>query len=720
MHCARARASDSFSAVMNDSYSLITSLVTGFGLALPFGYCFERFLRTPALVGYICAGLAVGFIPGLPELDVDMLEQLAEIGVMLLMFGVGLHFSVQNLFSVKGVAVPGAALQMLLATTLGGLFAAFVWHWSVGQAVMFGLTISCASTVVVTKALEIRRLTTSMNGQVAIGWLVVQDLVSVLFLVLLPPFAQMIHGTADVSVSAVALDVVKTLAGVALFVFLMLVVGRKLIPWVLKEVAGTGSRELFTLTVLGSAIVIAYGAGAIFHVSFALGAFFAGMVMQESRYAHRAAKNSLPLQDAFSVLFFVSVGLMLDWHIFIERPLDVAAVVLVIMGATTSVSFALVVLLKWPLKTALTVAACLGQIGEFSYILAQQGIALGLADAGMMSLIVAASIVTIALNPILFALIPRVNHALVARFPWARRAAVRQTPGEALPQETPIEFLRGQMIVIGAGDETHELLKSLRAIEHPTIIIADAGENTDALIEAGFRVIVGDAADPMVLVQAHVTRASVLVYSRTDALRAKRVYDAARELNPLLRIIIRVPTPEDGAVFGTEDPNLDIICDAFVTELALSAEAMRSLLKPKAGATRADARAGDPDDEEDDDDAAPKKPSAEEQLRRHWEAEYEQGVRDIRSGAFPKREKFDGKNPFKPEPASAEPVEAPDLKESETAGRAAGETVKALKRRIRAKTLVAWRRLKPGSKKRGDSDAARPKNEDESKSETDE
>ena len=221
MHCARARGpATHFSGVMNDSYSLITSLVTGFGLALPFGYCFERFLRTPALVGYICAGLAVGFIPGLPELDVGMLEQLAEIGVMLLMFGVGLHFSVQNLFSVKGVAVPGAALQMLLATTLGGLFAAFVWHWSVGQAVMFGLTISCASTVVVTKALEIRRLTTSMNGQVAIGWLVVQDLVSVLFLVLLPPFAQMIHGTADVSVSAVALDVVKTLAGVALFVFL--------------------------------------------------------------------------------------------------------------------------------------------------------------------------------------------------------------------------------------------------------------------------------------------------------------------------------------------------------------------------------------------------------------------------------------------------------------------------------------------------------------------
>ena len=298
---------------------------------------------------------------------------------------------------------------------------------------------------------------------------------------------------------------------------------------------------------------------------------------------------------------------------------------------------------------------------------------------------------------------------------------MRQTPGEALPQETPIEFLRGQMIVIGAGDETHELLKSLRAIEHPTIVVADAGENADALIKAGFRVIVGDAADPMVLVQAHVTRASVLVYSRTDALRAKRVYDAARELNPMLRIIIRVPTPEDGAVFGTEDPNLVIICDAFVTELALSAEAMRSLLKPKAGATRADARARDPDDEEDD-DAAPKKPSAEEQLRRHWQAEYEQGVRDIRSGAFPKREKFDmkGKNPFKPEPEAADPAEAPDLKESETAGRAAGETVKALKRRIRAKTLVAWRRLKPGSKKRGDSDAAHPKSEDESKSEADE
>ena len=264
------------------NYSLITSLVTGFGLALPFGYLAERFLRSPALVGYILAGVAVGIIPGLPPVNEAMIEQLAEIGVMLLMFGVGLHFSVRDLLNVRTAVVPWAAVQMMVTAILGACVAMGFWHWSFGAAVLFGLTISCASTVVVTKALELRRMTNEINGQVAIGWLVMEDLMSVVLLVCLPPFAQAVQG-ADVSLSAVAWKVATTLIWAAVFVVLMLVAGRKVMPRLLREVALTGSNELFTLSVLGCAIVIAYGAGAIFNVSFALGAFFAGMVMQVGR-----------------------------------------------------------------------------------------------------------------------------------------------------------------------------------------------------------------------------------------------------------------------------------------------------------------------------------------------------------------------------------------------------------------------------------------------------
>ena len=606
---------------MTESYSLITSLVTGFGLALPFGYFFERFLKTPALVGYICAGLAVGFFPGLPPINEGMLEQLAEIGVMLLMFGVGLHFSIRNLLAVRTLAIPGALLQMSIATISGALFANYVWEWNIGQSVMFGLTISCASTVVVTKALDLRKLTTAMPGQAAIGWLVVQDLVSVLFLVLLPPFAQVINGAADVSAGAVAIDVAKTLAGVALFVVLMLVAGRRIFPWILTQVAATGSRELFTLAVIGCAIVIAYGASAIFHVSFALGAFFAGMVMQESRYAHRAATNSLPLQDAFAVLFFVSVGLMLDWHIFIQRPGEVLMVVLIIMGVTTSVAFGLSVLLRWPLDTALTVAACLGQIGEFSYILAQQGISLGLADSKMMSLIVAASIVTIALNPLLFAVIPKLRHFLVVRFGWAKRAAMRTAPDENLGS-TSHEFLDGQTIVVGTGFSTKELFDMLEEMERRTIVIASADAPIDELKARGFKVIAGDAADPMVLVQAHVASAAVLVIAESDPLDARRIYNTARELNNKLPVIVRQRHVEDGAVFPSEDEHLHIICEDLLTSLALASETLRRIM-------------AEPDVREEEEPEEEMKPA--ERLRQLFEAEYRRSVDSVRgtSNAMP-------------------------------------------------------------------------------------
>ena len=281
---------------------LVTSLVGAFGLALVFGYLAERYFRMPALVGYLLSGVFVQFFPWLPPVDRSVTEQLAEVGVMLLMVGVGLHFSVRDLLAVKGVALPGALLQMLLIILLGALFAWGFWDWGAGSATLFGLTLSCASTVVVTKALEMAKLTNAPEGRVAMGWLIVQDLVTVIILVLLPPFASVMLSSGPVDGRAIVGNVLSTLAGVALFAFLMLGGGRRIIPFILKRVAMTGSRELFTLAVLALALGIAYAAGVFFNVSYALGAFLAGMVMRESRYAKRAATNALPLQDAFSVL----------------------------------------------------------------------------------------------------------------------------------------------------------------------------------------------------------------------------------------------------------------------------------------------------------------------------------------------------------------------------------------------------------------------------------
>ena len=371
---------------MTDQFVLITTLVTAFGLALIFGYIAERFLKTPALVGYIISGVAVSLIPGLPAVDRAMTEQFAEIGVMLLMFGVGLHFSLNDLMRVKAVSGTGALIQMTVSTLGGSALAMLAWGWSFPQAVVFGLTLSCASTVVVMKALELRHLTTTINGQVVIGWLVVQDLVTVFIMVCLPLLAQVATGGEHLSTKMIIKGLSTTLLSVVVFVVVMLVVGRRVLPWILKKVADLGSRELFTLCVLALAIGIAYGAGALFNVSYALGAFFAGMVMRESSLAHRAAQNTLPLQDAFSVLFFVSVGLLLDWHVFIQQPFTIFTILLVILFVTSATAALLVLWLKWPLDTALILGACVAQIGEFSFILCGQGMSLGLANRSTMSL----------------------------------------------------------------------------------------------------------------------------------------------------------------------------------------------------------------------------------------------------------------------------------------------------------------------------------------------
>jgi CPA2 family monovalent cation:H+ antiporter-2 len=388
---------------------LIATVAMGFVLAFAFGFLADR-LRLPPLVGYLLAGIAAGpFSPGFVA-DAALTAQLAEMGVILLMFGVGLHFSAADLLAVRWVAVPGAVGQIILATMMGmGL--AFAWGWTLGAGVVFGLSLSVASTVVLLRALEDRNALATSNGRIAVGWLIVEDLAMVLTLVLLPTFADVLGGQGDgqegASGSEILLTIILTLGKVAAFVVLAALLGPRLVPWLLKQVARTGSRELFTLSVLAVALGIAYGSATLFGVSFALGAFVAGVVLSESDFSHRAAADSLPMQDAFAILFFVSVGMLFDPSILVREPLEVITVLLVILVGKSVVAFGIVLMLGYPVGTALTISASLAQIGEFSFILAGLGIATGLLPPEGRDLILAGALLSITLNPAIFYLTDR-------------------------------------------------------------------------------------------------------------------------------------------------------------------------------------------------------------------------------------------------------------------------------------------------------------------------
>ncbi|CAN7442578.1 cation:proton antiporter [Rhizobium sp. LjRoot98] len=406
---------------MHHDMALVATVAISFVLAAGCGYVADR-LRLPPLVGYLVAGILMGpFTPGFTA-DAGLATQLAEIGVILLMFGVGLHFSAADLIAVRGVAIPGAIGQIALATLLGiGL--STLWGWNLGAGLVFGLSISVASTVVLLKALEERNLVNSPNGRVAIGWLIVEDLAMVLALVLLPIVAEVLgaqgaaaHG-AEASSTPVALTIVLTLVKLGAFAVLAIVLGPRIVPWLLTLVARTGSRELFTLTVLAIALGIAFGSATLFGVSFALGAFFAGVVMSESHLSHRAAADSLPLQNAFSVLFFVSVGMLFSPMILINQPLAVLAIVALITLGKSLIAAAFVLMLRYPLSMALTVAASLAQIGEFSFIVAGLGVSLGLMSQEGYDLILAGAILSITLNPLIFWAAAKLKTALSGAMP---------------------------------------------------------------------------------------------------------------------------------------------------------------------------------------------------------------------------------------------------------------------------------------------------------------
>ncbi len=409
---------------MPHDVNLIATIAVGFVLASIFGYLADR-LRLPALVGYLIAGIFMGpFTPGYVA-DPGMASQLAEIGVILLMFGVGLHFSASDLLAVRGIAIAGAVGQILLATLMGMALTHF-WGWSIGHGIVFGLCISVASTVVLLKALEERNLVQTTTGRVAVGWLIVEDLAMVLALVLLPAFAELLGGHADTAHPApdgpVALVLALTLAKVAGFVLIAALIGPRVVPWILIKVARTGSRELFTLSVLALALGIAFGSAAAFGVSFALGAFFAGVIMGESQLSHRAAANSLPLQDAFSVLFFVSIGMLFDPTVILDKPLEVLGVLVLIVVGKPIAAFLIVVALRYPLGLGLGVSASLAQIGEFSFILASLGASYGLMTNEGQSLILAAAILSITVNPLAFSAADFLHKQFDRWFPsWAGR-----------------------------------------------------------------------------------------------------------------------------------------------------------------------------------------------------------------------------------------------------------------------------------------------------------
>ena len=533
---------------MPHSVALITTIAAAFGLALVLGLIAVR-LRLPALVGYLVAGVMIG--PATPGFvaDVELSQQLAEIGVMLLMFGVGLHFSIADLLAVKRIALPGAILQIVVATAMGAGLAT-LWGWDFGASLVFGLALSVASTVVLLRALESRGVLESFNGHIAVGWLVVEDLVMVLVLVLLPALAGWLSG-ADASGSAnghLAVTFLITLGKVAVFVAFMLIVGRRVFPWILWQVAGTGSRELFTLCVIAAAVGIAYGSAAIFGVSFALGAFFAGMVLRESALSHRAADESLPLRDAFSVLFFVSVGMLFDPRMLIEEPLRVLAVAGIIIVGKTLAAFALVIAFRYPLNTALTVSASLAQIGEFSFILASLGVSLHLLPPEGQSLILAGALISISLNPLVFNSIEPLQKWIRSRSSLARAMERSDDPLAELPMTVDQRSLTGHVTLVGYGRVGARIAEALKERGIPYVVAEQNREIVEKLRTSGVAAVTGDASDPAVLIQAHIARAKMLVIAIPDAFLARKMLTLARTLKPNVAVVVRAHSDEEATL----------------------------------------------------------------------------------------------------------------------------------------------------------------------------
>ncbi len=534
---------------------LIATIVAGLGLAFVFGLIANR-LKLPTLVGYLLAGILIGpHTPGFVA-DQKLGTELAEMGVILLMFGVGLHFSLKDLLSVRAIAVPGAVVQIGAATAMG-MALAWALGWTTGAGIVFGLALSVASTVVLLRALQERRLIETERGRIAVGWLIVEDIAMVLALVLLPAVAGLLGGDVQ---SAAASDplvqwlglgvggvILVTLLKVAGFVAVMMGLGRKVIPWLLHYVAHTGSRELFRLAVLAIALGVAFGAAKLFGVSFALGAFFAGMIMSESELSHRAAEESLPLRDAFSVLFFVSVGMLFNpWSLLTGAWPILATLFIIVIGKSVA-AFLIVVAFRYPAGTALTISASLAQIGEFSFILAELGVGLKLLPEQGRDLILAGAILSIMLNPAVFAGVGwikrRLDQGATASPPAAATspdAPVAPPPPPDMDEESPqATALADHTILVGYGRVGSLVGQALRERSLPFLVIEDAARPQGRLREDGIETISGNAVRDDILGSANVAGARRLIVAIPNAFEAGQIVENAKAANPQLAIIAR-------------------------------------------------------------------------------------------------------------------------------------------------------------------------------------
>jgi CPA2 family monovalent cation:H+ antiporter-2 len=519
---------------------LIATIVAGLGLAFVFGAIAQK-LKVPPLVGYLLAGVAVGpFTPGYVA-DQKLATELAEIGVILLMFGVGLHFSLKDLLSVRAIALPGAVVQITVAT-LFGLGLALGMGWTVGAGLVFGLALSVASTVVLLRAVQERHLMETERGRIAVGWLIVEDLAMVMALVLLPALAPLFGGNTDSITSdplaaqfglglpgVLALTVVK----VALFVGLMLVVGRRVIPWLLHFIAHTGSRELFRLAVLAIALCVAFGAAKLFGVSLALGAFFAGMILSESELSQRAAQETLPLRDAFAVLFFVSVGMLFDPTSIVTDPWPMLATLFIVVIGKSVAAFVIVRAFGHPTTTALTISASLAQIGEFSFILAELGVKLDLMPHEGLGLILAGAILSIVLNPLIFLAVDRLNERVEARVKHVAGSA------DAVVVEAKVTTLTDHAILIGYGRVGRRIGVALAAAGRPFLVIEASDDLLADLQQAKIEAIAGNAAQGDVLAAANLKAARNVIIAIPEAFEAGQVIQQARAANPKVKIVAR-------------------------------------------------------------------------------------------------------------------------------------------------------------------------------------
>ena len=542
---------------------LISTIVVGLVLAFVFGTLAQR-LRISPLVGYLLAGVLMGpFTPGYVA-DQHLAHELAEIGVILLMFGVGLHFSLKDLLSVRAIAVPGAIVQIAVATLMGLGLA--VWlGWPLGGGIVFGLALSVASTVVLLRALQERRLVDTERGRIAVGWLIVEDLAMVLTLVLLPALAGLLKGEGGGSLSGVALPLLITLAKVGAFVAFMLIIGRRLVPWLLHYVAHTGSRELFRLAVLAISLGIAFGAAVLFDVSFALGAFFAGMILSESELSHRAAQETLPLRDAFAVLFFVSVGMLVDPAIVLRDPWPLLATVFIIVIGKSAAAFLIVRTFGHPSSTAWTISASLAQIGEFSFILAGLGVSLALLPERGRDLILAGAIVSIFLNPLIFALVDRLLESEEGK------GAPDAGPVEKAREPLPMTQLSDHIVLVGHGRVGSVVGRALREAHTAFLVIEDDTELAERLQKQGVEAMSGNANAPDMMEAANVKGARALLVAIPDAFEGGQVVLKARTARPDLTIIARAHSDEEVAHLKRHGANLVIMGEEEIAKAMIAA-----------------------------------------------------------------------------------------------------------------------------------------------------